>query len=577
MTLNLTVVTRRCIYQSADYRLTDWTTGQFSDFETPKIVLVNASSWNATVCFAGVGRTHSLDVGEWLAKRVAAIQFNDPFDRLIDELLTAESWLSTVPPLHDDRHSCSVGAFVGSEPVFVLISNFQQLFGPDAPTASAHLSVYRLRPTKPTTYVSGSGRPVVTRPVRRQLERLAARDPEPQCMYSPLAAVNRAAADRKEVKNTVSHACFTAHVRLTGESGGYVHDPDNRPFIPTFAIPAIAREAITPPLDKQFGPGRARLVQIATGRADASDDYHKTQLREKPEDASTHSNYGTFLKDNKGDLEGAEREYRRAIELDGNHVNALGNLANLLWEKGDKDQAASLYHMALEAGPRNENVTWNYARFLFEEFNDRQATRDVLDRGIAAHSESGRLLLLRAELSLINGNASEALEDFRRAREQGADQAGVEAGYAFALQMSGAPVGECIAAYHVAITLPPKNGALRLNLAQLLFLKGNETEANRQLKEGMRLGLDESAQIEAQFYLLAHTSSDPAVTFQTTKSLLTRGARLRWNVRPNIETVSRCDPQKAVLLELVSEVMAGERDQVCLDQVLARWPQTSAR
>jgi Flp pilus assembly protein TadD len=572
MTLNLTVTTPSCIYQSADYRLTNTKTRERCDFKTQKIVLVNASRWNATVCFAGVGRTHNLDVGEWLAERVAAIQFHDPFERLLDELLKAKSWLSTVPP-PDDRHSFSVGAFVGSEPVFVLVSNFEQPFGTVSPTASANLSAYQLRPTKPTTYVSGA-RSAVTRAERRQLERLAARDPEPQRMYSALARANHAAADRS---NGVSQGCFTAHVRLTGDSGGYVHDPDNRPFIPTFAFPAVARETITQLLDKQFGPGRARLVQMASARADESDDYHKTQLREKPGDASAHSNYGVFLKEKKGDLAGAEREYRKAIELDSNHVNALGNLANLLGEKRDKDQATIFYRRALEAGPGHENVTWNYARFLWREFDDRQAARDVLDRGIIAHPESGRLLLLRANLSLINRNVVEALEDFRRAREQGADQAGVEAGHAIALQLSGAPIGECIAAYHLAIQLTPQNGALRLNLAQLLFIKGDDPEANRQLREAMRAGLEESAQLEAQFYLLAHTSSDPAVIFQTTKSLLTRGARLRWNVRPNIETVSRRDPRKAVLLELVSEVMAGERAQVCLDQVLARWPQKSAR
>jgi Tfp pilus assembly protein PilF len=581
MTLNITVVTQRCIYQSADYRLTDWTTGRFSDFETQKIILVSGFSWNATVCFTGVGRTHSLDVGEWLAERGAAIQWNGPFDRLIDELLTAERWLSTVPPLHDSRHSFSVGAFVGSEPVFVLISNFQQPFGPDAPTASAHLSVYRFRPTKPTTYVSGSGRPVVTRPVRRQLERLAARDPEPQRMYSALAEVNRMAADRKEVKNTVSHACFTTHVRLTGESGGYGHDIGNRPFMPTFAFPAGLRETITLLLDQQFGPGRARFDAISTGRADESDEYHKTQLREKPKDPSAHSNYGVFLQEKKGDLEGAEREYRKAIELDGHHVNALGNLANVLWKKGDKDQAANLYRRALEANPGNENVTWNYAMFLLSEFDDQQAAREVLDRGITTHPESGRLLSLRAELSLRDGSALEALEGFQRAREKRADQARVEAGYAFALQLSGAPIGECIAAYRVAITLTPESSrsksALRLNLAQLLFIKGDDTEASRQLKEAMRLGLDEPAQLEAQFYLLAHTSSHPAEIFRSTKSLLAQGARLHWNVRPNIETVSRRDPQKAVLLEIVSKIMAGEQDQVFLAQVLAQWQQMFAR
>jgi hypothetical protein len=201
----------------------------------------------------------------------------------------------------------------------------------------------------------------------------------------------------------------------------------------------------------------------------------------------------------------------------------------------------------------------------------------VLDWGITTHPESGRLLLLRAELSLLDGSALEALEGFRQAREKGADQAGVESGYAFALQLSGAPIGECIAAYRTAITLTPENGALRLNLAQLMFIKGDDMEANRQLQQAMSLGLDESAQLEAQFYLLAHTSPDPAEIFRTTKLLLARGFRLCWNVGANIETVRHRDPQKAILLELVSKVMVGERDQVFLDQVLAGWPQTSTR
>jgi Flp pilus assembly protein TadD len=565
MTLNLTVTTRRCIYQSADYRLLDLRTGKLCDFETQKIVIVNTFRWSATVCFAGVGRAHNLDVSEWLADRVTSIQPDDPFERLLDELLKANDWLSTVSAPHN-RHSFSVGAFVGSEPVFALVSNFEQPSGLAAATASASLSVFMVRPTKPRTFVAGQ-KQAVTRSERRRLAALAARDPDSQRMYSALADVNRDAATRTTL---VSPACFTAHVRLTGEGGGLAHDIGNRPLLPNFAMPVAAQEAITRLLDQQFGPGRAQLRGLSISRSDTSDEYHETQLREKPEDPNTHSNYGAFLQDVKGDLEGAERAYRKAVELDDNHVNALGNLANLLWEKGNKDQAASLYRRALEAGPGDENVTWNYTRFL--RFDDLQAACEVLDRGITTHPESGRLLLLRADLFLQDGNATEALEGFRRAREKGGDQAAVEAGYAFALQLSGAPIGECIAAYHAAIGLNPKNSALKLNLAQLMFIKGDDREANRHLLEAMRLGLDESAQLEAQFYLLSHTSSDPAEIFQVAKRLLTQGARLRWDVRPNIETVIRRDPQKAVLLELVSKVMAGEKHQALLDQVLARWP-----
>jgi len=69
MTLNITVTTDRCMYQSADYRLLNLTTKKAFDFETQKIIPVNAFGWNATVCFAGVGRTHNIDVSEWLSAR----------------------------------------------------------------------------------------------------------------------------------------------------------------------------------------------------------------------------------------------------------------------------------------------------------------------------------------------------------------------------------------------------------------------------------------------------------------------------------------------------------------------------
>ena len=574
MTLNITVVTRRCIYQSADYRLIDLQSGRFFDFEAQKIVLINHFTWHATVCFCGVGRTTTnLDVSEWLAEGVNSIQMNDPFERLIEELMKASDWLSTVPP-PNNRHSFSVGAFVGSKPKFTLITNFEQPSGIAAAVATPHLSRFETLPSKPKTFVSGQ-KQAVSRQERRWLASLAARDPEPERMYSALAEVNRNAAMRT---SHVSAACFTTCVRFTGEGGGKPHGIGSRPLFPTFAIPWSAEQTFRKILDDQFGPGRAQLRTISTGRFDPSDEFYEIQLREKPNDASTHSNYGVYLKDKKGDLEGAEREYRKAIAIDGDHVNAIGNLANLVLEKGYRDQATNLYLKALALDPGNENVTWNYARLLLggEDRSDREIAREALDRGISCHPKSGRLLMLRAELSLVTGNASEALEFIELAREKGAREAEVEVLCAVSLHLSGESVGRCIAAYRSAITLNAENGVLRLNLAQLMFINGDDADANKQLQAAMRLQLADSAQLEAQFYLLAHTTSDPVEIFETTKSLLARGGRLDWNIRPNIETVRRREPHKATLLELVSEVMAGKQDQRFLDQVLTRWPQKQA-
>ncbi len=567
MTLNITVTTRHRIYQSADYRLYDSQKDCWSDFETQKIVLKTTYRWNATVCFTGVGRTREgLNVGEWLAERVGAIQPDDAFACLLEALLEADHWLSNVPP-PANRHSFSVGAFVGSEPVFAVVSNFEQRAGSASANASTRLSIFRFQPTKAKTFVSGQ-RSVVTPSERRRLIKLSRGDPEPERMYNALAQVNRNVAMRTD---RVSPGCFTTHVNSTGGGGGCVHDVGNRPFFPTFAIPEDVLKDITPLLDRHFGPGRARLASISDSRAAASEDDHKTRLRKKPNDPNLHSNYGRFLIEKKADAQGAEREYRRAIELEPNHVGALGNLANLLWKLGHTDEAARFYCEALEAQPGDENVTWNYARFLLKELQQRSAVRDVLDRGITKNPRSPRLLLLRAQLSLIDENAPEALALLRRTRGKGAEQAEIEANYAVALQLSGAPISECIAAYRTALAMNPQEGYVKLNLAQLLFIKGEDAEAKRRLQEALSLGLEAAAQLEAQFYQICHTSSHPKCILRQTRSLLAQGARLRWNVRPNIETIRQHDPQKAVLLELVCDVMAGNRGHELLDEALARW------
>ena len=110
-----------------------------------------------------------------------------------------------------------------------------------------------------------------------------------------------------------------------------------------------------------------------------------------------------------------------------------------------------------------------------------------------------------------------------------------------------------------------------LNLSQLLFVSGINKEAIKLLSKSIRSGIDESAQMEAHFYSLSHTSAVPETTFQGVKRLLDRGVRLQWNVRPNIECVRESDSNKAELLEIVSEIMAGERNIALLDEILGRW------
>jgi len=482
-------------------------------------------------------------------------------------LQTADDWLSDVPP-PKNRHSFSVGAFVGGRPIFALVSNFEAVNAPSLSTARSRLSVTILKPVIATTFVSGVVT-AVNRSERRHLSKLAARDPDSQRMYEAMASLNRSASGRSRL---VSPACFTTHVRLTGEGGGTVHGLGTRPFMPEFAFPPQFRDVVRRLFDEQFGPGRAQLRSMSSTRVEATDEFHRLQIHEKPADPNSHSNYGAFLKDKKGDPAGAERAYARALELDPGHVNALGNLANIKWERGDTATAEALYRQALERKPFNENVVFNFARFLDTVKHDWVKVSAILRAGIADNPDSGQLHLLLGEFRLLHGEAAAALESFARAREKGADQAKVECAFACGLHIAGGDLGECLAAYQVAVALNPQNAALKLNLSQLLFLRRDDGEANSQLQEALRGGLDDGAMLEAAFYQLAHTAAEPAPLFRDVAQRLAGGVRLNWNVFPNIDLVRKEQPQKAALLEIVRKVMIGEEAAAVLEKMAGKWP-----
>jgi molybdenum cofactor biosynthesis enzyme len=71
--------------------------------------------------------------------------------------------------------------------------------------------------------------------------------------------------------------------------------------------------------------------------------------------------------------------------------------------------------------------------------------------------------------------------------------------------------------------------------------------------------------------LLAHTAVDVSQTVGTLRTLLAKGARLDWDMQPNIDLVRQSDAPKADLLQIAREVMAGGADSDRLNEALQRW------
>jgi tetratricopeptide (TPR) repeat protein len=557
MTLNITITTKRRIYQCADFRLTDFRTGETRDFgANQKIHLVSRAGWHALVCFFGVGSTPGFLVGDWLAKQLGSIQYQDTLDVLLQKLREADAWLRSIP-LSWRRHTFSIGAFVGSRPHYYLVTNCMDESGNLMSTASDELRIIEAWSKKPKTFVAPNGA-ALSREMRQRLASLAALNQPTDAMFTLLAQANLQAAKQDK---SISPGCFTMYISDAGDGAGRPHGMDVRPSGFPFSA---ADGAISNLLDDHFGPGKSRMVQFATARSEPTDEFHKIQLRDKPNDPNTHSNYGAFLQDKKQDLKGAEKSYLRALELDPNHVNALGNLANLR-------SSPELYLKALSISLGNENVTWNYAHFLARKSDGLSEARRLMDLAIAANPNSARLVLYRADLALMSKLPTEAIIGYKRARQAGADQTAVESGYATALHVSGVPIQESINAYRTAIALRPDAAVLHLNLSELLFLSGINDEGEAELYRAMRLGLSDSAMIEAQFYLWAHTAVDVSQTVGTLQVLLAKGARLDWDMQPSIDLVRQSNAPKADLLEIAREVMAAGAESDRLNEALQRW------
>ena len=129
--------------------------------------------------------------------------------------------------------------------------------------------------------------------------------------------------------------------------------------------------------------------------------------------------------------------WRRALELNPNHVDALNNLGNVLRERGQLDQAVVCYRRALELNPDSPTTYYNFGTALS-------------DQGLLA----------------------DAMACYRRALALKPDYPDALNNLGFALKRQQA-LDEAAACYRRALELKPDFAECRLNLAVLQLLRGD--------------------------------------------------------------------------------------------------------
>jgi Flp pilus assembly protein TadD len=142
---------------------------------------------------------------------------------------------------------------------------------------------------------------------------------------------------------------------------------------------------------------------------------YRRAIELSPGVAMPHRNLGRVLRA-RGDPSEAEKAYRRALELDPKDAGAHNNLGNLLLARGNRGEAEKEFRLAIDLDPRLAEAHNNLGQVLHMRGDVTGSEEEVrraleLDRNyVDAHNNLGNLLLER-------GDPAAAEKEYRRALE----------------------------------------------------------------------------------------------------------------------------------------------------------------
>jgi Flp pilus assembly protein TadD len=125
------------------------------------------------------------------------------------------------------------------------------------------------------------------------------------------------------------------------------------------ALAAVRRELAAHPNFQQARALELRLL-LGLNRHDEALRITEEQLRHAPNDPNLIYQRGVIQMGRKSFV-AAEKDLRRALELNPQHTGALNDLAVLLTQQGKKAEAQALLQKALQINPQDRNAAANLA------------------------------------------------------------------------------------------------------------------------------------------------------------------------------------------------------------------------
>jgi tetratricopeptide (TPR) repeat protein len=181
--------------------------------------------------------------------------------------------------------------------------------------------------------------------------------------------------------------------------------------------------------------GNYGFLPVGEAAAKAKDAARRA-LTLDPELGEAHASLGLILASHDWDFPGAEREFRRALELNPSHASARLWYGLLLVDLGRVDEARDQFHRGVESDPLNDTLQGELAEC---DFQQRRYAHALASEKAAAEATPDRpnAHISLARIYLAMGRPEEGLAAAEKARELTATIPASWVLYAYALARAG--------------------------------------------------------------------------------------------------------------------------------------------
>jgi protein O-mannosyl-transferase len=231
--------------------------------------------------------------------------------------------------------------------------------------------------------------------------------------------------------------------------------------------------------------GNVGGMLFESGRLDEALDYYQQSHRTNPHYPEAVNSIGAILA-SRGDVAAIDW-FRKTLDMQPNHADALFNMGNALAKSGNSAEAARFYHSALDARPDNFEARNNLGNNLIrmgkidDAIYQYRLALDYNPDAAIIHKNLGEALAAAGKLN-------EAVLHYRTALLNTND-----AGVNYSLGMTLAVQGhwaEAARHYEACVTLWPTHAEVRYNLGYAFQMQRQWDRAVQHLREAVRIKPD---------------------------------------------------------------------------------------